>query len=885
MQKVLSNMQVNLNSAPVLMVEHGTLRTSEPIETQQIFARSIAGAVDVGELAENSGRTSAFESDVANWRTYNFEVAELHTYVADGIRVHNASLNITEMNDDGSIKSLTNSDGDPIKIKGKYTPEQLHHYGRVKTDENGVITEIDPGTVGQQLGSFARSLADALGLDGRIGYQGTFRTTEDAYLHKFEDENGNPIDPLDWSGDKDDDGIDDWKDETYSNIGHWGGDRDGDGVPNYRDRNDGVGWRDKNESGGGDTSGSGKPVVLDLDGDGVEINVDQSVNFDIDADGFLEPVSWVSPDDGFLVVDLNSDHTRGAGDGKIDSALELAFSAWTTSGMTDLEALAKAVDVDGNRIFDTDGNGVLNSNDGIWQELRIWQDLDQDGETEGDGSELKTLAQWGITSINLTYDDGSDYGDHNDDVWVFGNTLFGTASYKRNGQTVEGGVGDVALSFDANGYREVENNGQTQYEYENGDMLLLGSDGNDQLIGTENVDHLVSSKGNDTLIGGAGGDHYKIDRDGDYEILEFDWLKGNSLTLVGVDFSDVNIVQHSSWAQFTWNKEGVSGSAYIQGWNTFAKVSIGGTSFVSLEEDSYEKWELKGGGDADFISASGDMDRRYYLQGGEGDDTLVANASTDGWNYMGGQGGSDTYIYFAAAGDVRVSAWGEGAGEGTDTFRFADVYMKDVTFSTEDASKDADGTWLQASFSDKDGNPHKVQFANLGHQINRFEFADGSNFKRVKFGDGNFVDLEGSNGDDLIYSPTSSDRRYYLQGMEGNDTLVADTDAPGRSFMAGREGNDTYRYYADAGDMRVSIWGEPDGFGWDRFIFEDLNLSDVTFSTAPAGSSDDGIYLVAAFTDANNDPHTVEFANQGAEINWFEFADGLVMSHDEFVFV
>jgi hypothetical protein len=219
---------------------------------------------------------------------------------------------------------------------------------------------------------------------------------------------------------------------------------------------------------------------------------------------------------------------------------------------------------------------------------------------------------------------------------------------------------------------------------------------------------------------------------------------------------------------------------------------------------------------------------------------------------------------------------------GNDTLRFADLNLRDVSFSIVDTGSYAGS--LEIAFND--GSKHSIYIDKGGAYINRFEFADGSTFKYVRFDDAeDFVKLVGSDGDDLIYSPTSTDRRYYLQGMEGNDTLVADTDAEGRSFMAGREGNDTYRYYAEAGDMRVSDWGEPDGFGWDRFIFEDLNLADVTFSTAPAGSSADDTYLVAAFTDANNDTHTVEFANKGAEINWFEFADGSVLSHDEFIFV
>ena len=69
-----------------------------------------------------------------------------------------------------------------------------------------------------------------------------------------------------------------------------GGDRDNDRIPTWRDRNDGVGWRDKNPGGEGDTQGSGKPNILNMDG--VEIEVGGGVSFDMDADGLLERTAW-----------------------------------------------------------------------------------------------------------------------------------------------------------------------------------------------------------------------------------------------------------------------------------------------------------------------------------------------------------------------------------------------------------------------------------------------------------------------------------------------------------------------------------------------------------------------------------------------------------------
>ncbi|NJM32206.1 MAG: hypothetical protein HC848_04205 [Limnobacter sp.] len=61
----------------------------------------------------------------------------------------------------------------------------------------------------------------------------------------------------------------------------------------------------------------GSPLILDIDGDGVEtVGLDSNIHFDHNGDGFAETTGWVGADDALLALDLN-------GDGIINNGTEL----------------------------------------------------------------------------------------------------------------------------------------------------------------------------------------------------------------------------------------------------------------------------------------------------------------------------------------------------------------------------------------------------------------------------------------------------------------------------------------------------------------------------------------------------------------------------------
>lgn len=150
------------------------------------------------------------------------------------------------------------------------------------------------------------------------------------------------------------------------------------------------------------------PLILDLDDTGeLELSAleEEEVWFDMDADGFRERTGWTTGGDGFLCRDLN-------GNGKIDNINEL-FGNATTDGFVILDQL------------DSSNDNKITSADSAWNTLRIWRDANSNGVT--DVGELKTLAEWGITSINSTGSPSSQF--------IAGHKVSSTNTFTMNGNT------------------------------------------------------------------------------------------------------------------------------------------------------------------------------------------------------------------------------------------------------------------------------------------------------------------------------------------------------------------------------------------------------------------------------------------------------------------
>ena len=97
------------------------------------------------------------------------------------------------------------------------------------------------------------------------------------------------------------------------------------------------------------------PLVINFSGNAAQLSSTR-FRFDLDADGQPEQLATLRPGSGFLAWDRN-------GDGEINDGREL-FGPTTGQGFAELAQ------------HDEDGNGFIDEGDRIYQQLRIWEVLD-----------------------------------------------------------------------------------------------------------------------------------------------------------------------------------------------------------------------------------------------------------------------------------------------------------------------------------------------------------------------------------------------------------------------------------------------------------------------------------------------------------------------------
>ena len=166
------------------------------------------------------------------------------------------------------------------------------------------------------------------------------------------------------------------------------------------------------------------PIVLDLDGDGVNLVTRASSHADWDwsGDGIADRTGWVGGGDGILVYDRNHDSI-------VSGAVELSFVDDSAGAKSDLDGLAA---------FDTSRDGALSASDAEWAAFRVWADRDGDGQV--DAGELLSMAEARVASISVG-------GEATEQSWGWNdNIVINHGRFTRpDGST--SGIADVAFNY------------------------------------------------------------------------------------------------------------------------------------------------------------------------------------------------------------------------------------------------------------------------------------------------------------------------------------------------------------------------------------------------------------------------------------------------------
>jgi Ca2+-binding RTX toxin-like protein len=565
-----------------------------------------------------------------------------------------------------------------------------------------------------------------------------------------------------------------------------------------------------------DVAYGGKPIAIDLDGDGFEfINVDDSnVFIDVKGDGIRRRSSWVGADDGILAYDENAN-------GKIDGFSEISFTRFLAGAQTDLQGL---------RAFDTNNDGLFSAADAKWNSFGIWQDANSNGVNET--GEFRSLTDLGIQSIGLASDGTFRV--------INGQTVHGVGNVTRtNGTTLA--LADVTLAYNNTVQATTPNGAPTtatisafsqgqQFTGTTSPDLVFGTSGNDEFTLGDGNDVVVDDLGNDRVTSGAGDDLIYTGADDDF----IDAGDGNDNLFAG----NGNDFAYGGIGDDVMFLEGGNDIAFGgDGNDTIA----GGIGNDLLSGDAGNDKLLGESGRDQLFGQSGDdelwgMDGDDALFGGVGNDLLVGG---DGADQMEGGEGNDSYEVDNVL-DVIV----ELAGEGVDT---VDASI-DYTLATELENLTLTGTQaFQGTGNEKRNVLVGSTAANTLIGLGGNDLLDGGQGADTLIGGTDDDTYIVDNANDLVTElagegvDTIQSRINYTLGANvenltligiaaingtGNsaDNVLAGNDAAntldgglGADTMRGGKGNDTY-VVESAGDQIVENADE----GYDTIIVNGL---------------------------------------------------------------
>ncbi|MFK3661946.1 hypothetical protein ACI2I2_15735, partial [Scandinavium sp. NPDC088450] len=568
------------------------------------------------------------------------------------------------------------------------------------------------------------------------------------------------------------------------------------------------------------------PIIIDLDGDGIEtLSVNNTIFFDHDGNQFAENTGWVDGDDGLLVMDLD-------GNGLIDTGKELfGDNTELQTGMLASNGFEALKDKDSN------GDGIINSHDAAWKELQVWQDKNSNARV--DSGELYSLDALGIIAINTSFKDSSFIDEQGNAHRQTGSVIFndGTTNamadvWFDHDKGFSRYIGDINVS---DAVRELpfirgfgnmpdlhiamskDDSLKTLIEQYRSDPDLARASGLIDTImfcwaGASNLD--TSSRGVNinarvlAVIEAATGDGFVSLQDkttnpnsNAAKLIEEEYTKFTNYiesqllaqTLYAEEFSHIRIGLNSDRSEFVFDFTDLNNDLSVMKENDAINyVKLSDVIFGWLEYMPSYRNEC----DISFR-----MSDTSFI-GGRGIDTLSGKSTNDfiwgkgGDDRLNGGEGSDIYLFSQGDGQDRVNDTYRN-GVNTLVFEGADLTQALIEKSGNDllihAWGGSDTLTLPGYFTSESYRQFDMVFGDTTLTV-----SDLAGMGFPVYGNESNNSLSGWNNDDTLLGYGGNDT---LNGGNGNDVLDGGT---GNDSLSGGEGSDRYIFRVGDGQDRVN---------------------------------------------------------------------------------
>lgn len=606
------------------------------------------------------------------------------------------------------------------------------------------------------------------------------------------------------------------------------------------------------------------PLILDLDGDGVEtLSQAANIHFDHDGNGFAELTGWVAADDALLVLDRNENGLIDNGSELFGNKTVLASGNKAANGFGALKEL------------DTNNDGKIDASDEAYTSLRLWQDANINGISEA--GELYTLTELGIQSINTSYTNGTLTDSNGNKHLQLGNftrtdgsvakvtDVWFTTDYARTQAVEQLAVSeDIAALPDILAFGNVYSLHQAMVRDTTGQLqLILNNFINESDIQTrhELLDELILKWTNSDQYSVTSRGSYIADGRKLYAIEEFlgeKFTQGSGINNPGPNASAVLMEAYRSLHntlysqlilkthyEFIINKLSITiidgeirldttdivnyiESIYQQNnsnsYNQIIEFGIALKSYGAAGEeilksikssdvssnDSFnllistlEFYQLTGTSNKEAINGT---NRDEFIIGLSGNDTLYGNSGNDlldggtDNDYLEGGAGSDTYLLRKGSGQDSIYQYDTAA----NTAALDVVRFEDVE-ATELTGVYRSGYNLILTYGDSDQLTLLDHYRNGYYQLDQFQFAGGVNLSVTELAQLYTIQLTGNSGS---FGFTGANET--IEALAGNDILYAGSGddlvfaKAGNDQLYGENGDD----FLDGGEGNDSLYGE-----------------------------------------------------------------------------